>query len=64
MYQTHQCLYFLITDHIEEKDLKVQYCFTEMMSVNILNKPKQGAPFSKDHAMLMNCLIKYDDAFE
>ena len=40
----------------------VQYCPTEMMWVNILNKPKQGMSFRKDWAMLMNCPIDYDDA--
>ena len=53
--------YFFITDCIEQGDLMVQYCPTEMMWIDILNKPKQGALFRKDWAMLMNCPIDYDD---
>ena len=32
--------YFFITDCIEQGDLMVQYCPTEIMWVDILNKPK------------------------
>ncbi len=42
----------------------MRYCPTTEMWSDILNKPKQGTPFKKDRAMLMNVPIGYDDNWE
>ena len=42
----------------------MQYCPTEKMWCDVLNKPKQGSPFLEDRSMLMNVPVKYDDEEE
>ena len=56
--------HFFMTDRIGMGEMEVQYCPTEKMWVDLLNKPKQGAAFRKDRAMLMNCPIEYDNEVE
>ena len=40
--------YFFIKDKIKEGEVEIRYCSTEKMWSDVLNKPKQGAPFRKD----------------
>ena len=56
--------YFFVKDKIEDGDLEVQYCPTEQMWTDVLNKPEQGTPFRKDRAALMNVPVEYDDEVE
>ncbi len=51
-------------DKVEEGEADIRYCPTEQMWSDVLNKPKQEAPFRKDRAMLMNVPIDYDDRVE
>ena len=56
--------YFFIKDKIAEGEVEIQYCPTEKMWSDVLNKPKQGGPFRKDRAMLMGVPVEYDDNVE
>ena len=56
--------YFFVKDKIEDGDLEVQYCPTEQMWTDVLNKPEQGTPFRKDRAALMNVPVDYNDDAE
>ena len=56
--------YYFIKDKIDEGEVEMQYCPTEKMWCNVLNKPKQGSPFLEDRSMLMNVPVKYDDEEE
>ncbi len=51
-------------DKLDEREVDIQYCPTEKMLSDILNKPKQGTPIKKDRVMLMNVPIKYNDQVE
>ena len=53
--------YYFIKDKVEEGEVEVQYCPTDKMWSDVLNKPKQGLPFRTDRAMLMNIPVNYDD---
>jgi hypothetical protein len=55
---------FLSATKIEDGNLKVVYCPTEIMWAVILTKPKQGGPFRLDHSILMNIPINYNDDVE
>ena len=52
--------YYFIKDKIDEGEVEMQYCPTEKMWSDVLNKPKQGSPFCEDRSMLMNVPVKYD----
>ena len=56
--------YFFITDRVEEGEVDIQYCPTEMMWADVLTKPKQGKSFRLDRSHLMNVPIDYDDNVE
>ena len=56
--------YFMVKDRIDEGELKVQYCPTENMLTNVLNKSEQGAKFRLDRAELMKVPVDYDDDVE
>ena len=56
--------YYFIKDKIEEGEVDMQYCPTEEMWCDMLNKPKSGTPFRKDRAKLMNVPVGYDDNIE
>ena len=56
--------YFFITDRIEAGDVEVEYCPTEEMWADVLNKPKQGKAFRVDRSYLMNVPEDYDDEAE
>ncbi len=53
--------YYFIKDKVEGGEVEVQYCPTDKMWSDVLNKPKQGLPFRTDRAMLMNVPVDYDD---
>ncbi len=55
---------YFVKDTVEEGNIDIKYCPTEKMWSNILNKPKQGATFKKDGAILMNAPVEYDDQIE
>ena len=56
--------YVFIKDKIVEVEVRIRYCPTKEMWSNVLNKPKQGAPFRKDQAIVMDVPEKYDDNVE
>ena len=56
--------YFFIKDKIESGEVEVEYCPTEMMWADVLNKPKQGKGFRLDRSHLMNVPVDYDDEVE
>ena len=49
---------------IEMEEIKVQYCPTELMWVDMLNKPKQDVTFRKNGAMLMNYPVESNNEVE
>ena len=56
--------YYFVKDKIDEGEVDLRHCPTEIMWSDVLNKPKQGAGFRKDRAVLMNVGIDYDDNLE
>ena len=46
--------YFFIADHIEQKEVSVEYCPTEEISGDNFTKPLQGALFRQHRATIMN----------
>ena len=56
--------FFFITDKVARGEVDVEYCPTEKMWCDILNKPKQGASYRLDRSHLMNVPIEYDDDVE
>ena len=56
--------YFFIKDVLDRGLASIEYCPTEMMWSDVLNKPKQGSPFRKDRSLLMNVPIDYCDIKE
>jgi hypothetical protein len=51
--------YFFIRHYHNSWELDLQYCPTELMWVDILTKPLQGAKFCLLRALLMNCPVDY-----
>ena len=49
---------------MDRGEVDIKYCPTKIMWADVLNKPKQGAAFRQDRAILMNVPIEYDDANE
>ena len=58
--------FFLAKDYHDNNEIKFTKCHTEKVWVDMLTKPKQGAPFRirRDQSMLMNIDIDYDDELE
>jgi len=56
--------YFFIKDEIESGEVSVEYCPTEMMWADVLNKPKSGRPFRLDRSFLMNVPVDHDNMEE
>ena len=56
--------YFFIADKVATGEVEIQYCPTEMMWADVLNKPKQGKGFRLDRSHLMNVPVDYDDEVE
>jgi hypothetical protein len=46
--------YFFVTDHIQSKELTVEYCPTGEMVADMFTKPLQGSPFCKFRAAVLN----------
>jgi hypothetical protein len=47
--------FFFITDKIQQGDVVVEWLPTDKMWIDVNTKPKTGAGYRKDRAMLMNC---------
>jgi hypothetical protein len=56
--------FFFIKDRVDEGEIKVIDCPAEEMWADILTKPLQGLAFRTMRAVLMNCLINYEDEEE
>ena len=56
--------YFFIKDKVESGEVSIKYQPTDQMFCDVLTKPKQGAAFRKDRAMLMDCDENYNDEKE
>ncbi len=56
--------YYFVKDKVEEGEFDIKYCLTKKMQSDILNHPKQGSPFRKERAMLMNAPVEYDDGVD
>ena len=59
-----QARYFFIKDKIKSGEVFVEYCPTEMMWADVLNKPKQGRPFRLHRSFLMNVRVDYNNTEE
>jgi len=56
--------FFLIKDRVDDGEIKVIDCLTEMMWAEIMTKPLQGTAFRVMRAELMNCPVNYEDPTE
>jgi hypothetical protein len=56
--------FFLIKDRVDNGDIRVIDCPTEVMWVDIMTKPLQGTAFRVMRAELMNCPVNYEDPSE
>ena len=56
--------FFCIKDRVDKGEIKVIDCPAEEMWADILPKPLQGVAFRMMRAVLMNCLINYEDEEE
>ena len=52
--------FLFIKDKVEDGDIEVQYCPTDKMCYDVLNKLKQGTPFQLDCSYLQNLLVDYN----
>ena len=48
--------FFFVKDQVDKGEIEVKHLGTEDMRVDVLAKPKQGKPFCKDRAKLINCV--------
>ena len=56
--------FFFITENIAKGEVYVNYCPTEKMWCDLLNKPNQRAPYRLDCSHLMNVPLYYDDKID
>ena len=56
--------FFLIKDRVDDGEIKVIDCPTEVMWVDIMTKPLQGTAFRVMRAELMNCPVNYENPTE
>ncbi len=56
--------YYFIKDKVDEGEVDIQYCPTDRMWSDLLNKSNQGMPFKRDRSVLMNVPVEYDDQAE
>ena len=56
--------FFLIKDRVDNGEIKVIDCPTEVMWADIMTKPLQGTAFHVMRAELMNCPVNYEDPTE
>ena len=53
--------YFFVTDRIEQKELELEYCPTDILWSCILTKPLQDLKLKQMRANLMNCPTDYQE---
>ena len=53
--------YFFIKDKVEQGEIEIRKKDTDDMWCDVCTKPKQGKPFRKDRAMIMNCPMDWPD---
>ena len=46
--------YFSVTDHIQSKEVAIEYCLTDKMLADMFTKPLQGPTFRRFHAAILN----------
>ena len=56
--------FFLIKDRVDDGEIKVIDCPTEVMWADIMTKPLHGTAFRVMRAELMNCPVNYEDPTE
>ncbi len=56
--------FFTIKDRVDDGEIKVIDCPTEVMWVDIMTKPLQGTVFCVMRAELMNCPVNYENPTE
>jgi hypothetical protein len=56
--------FFLVKDRVDDGEIKVIDCPTEVMWADIMTKPLQGTAFRVMRAKLMNCPVNYEDPSE
>jgi len=52
---------FFVKDKVDDSDIVIKDCPTEVMWADIMTKPKQGKVFREMRAVLMNCHVNYID---
>ena len=50
---------FFVKDKVDEGDVVIKDCPTEVMWADIMSKPLQGNAFREMRAVLMNCPVDY-----
>ena len=55
---------FFVKDKVDDGDIVIKDCPTEVMWADILTKPLQGKAFREMRAVLMNCPIDYIDELD
>jgi hypothetical protein len=53
--------YFFIKDKVDQGEIEIRKKDTDDMWCDVCTKPKQGSPFRKDRAMIMNCPMDWPD---
>ena len=56
--------FFLIKDRVDDGEIRVIDCPTEVMWADIMTKPIQGTAFRVMRVELMNCPVNYEDPTE
>ena len=56
--------FFFIKDRVDDGEIRVADCPTEVMWADIMTKPLQGTAFRVMRAELMNCDVNYEDPQE
>jgi len=56
--------FFFIKDRVDDGEIRVIDCPTEVMWADIMTKPLQGTAFRVMRAELMNCPVNYEDPSE
>ena len=56
--------FFLIKDRVDNGEIRLIDCPTEVMWADIMTKPLQGTAFRVMRAELMNCPVNYEDPSE
>ena len=56
--------FFFIKDRVDDGEIRVINCPTEVMWADIMTKPLQGTAFRVMSVELMNCPVNYEDSSE